>query len=266
MYRTVLFASNYRHKWTGYALFFLGLILFTWLLCVALAPLHYSKQLENGSEADYAWTLKYDSAYLYPETDTLLRELIYRDALLNLSENDSIQLVLNLSDSTINLSIKGIFIHRSKYTSFTEDRIFKKLALLKAIQMFSKPLLLQSQYATIVKEPIVIRHAPKDTVEAALNAWEPDTLIQNPAFVSLIFDHNIHVILEQEGSETFLDKKGKFEFYYHLRMEKLKRSVNRFFSLQKQEYYPEIKIKMPVEELRAVYRALPNNTYMVLKL
>ncbi len=99
-----------------------------------------------------------------------------------LSEKDSIQLIVNLRDSIIGLSIKGVIIHKTQINNYKVDPLLNKLPVLEYVKLFSEPLQVKSQYATIVKEPIVVRNAPKDTAEATLNAYEPDTLIQNPAF------------------------------------------------------------------------------------
>ncbi|MEZ5195787.1 MAG: hypothetical protein R2764_05145 [Bacteroidales bacterium] len=255
-------------KWITYIYLFLVLVIFAWLINIAIAPLNKSEQIQKLINADSVFTDNFNSTFYNPEMEVLVKEKAYKEALLRLSENDSIQLVVNLSDSTVNLSLRGILIHQTKIATFTKDKFFDKFSLIQEIKLFSQPLLLQSQYATIVKEPIVVRHAPKDTLEAALNAWEPDTLIQNPAFVSLVFEHNIQLILEEDDDENraFYDEREKFGFYNHLRLEKLKHSASRFFSFKKQEYFPVIKIKMPVDDLRAIYRALPAYTYIVIKL
>lgn len=253
-------------KWTTYLYLFLALLIFIWLVCLAIAPLNKAKQIQALVNADSEYTNNIDSVYFDYEIAELAKEKTYKEALLILSKNDSIQLVLNLSDSTINLSIKGVVIHQTKINDFSKDKFFDKLSLHQEIKLFSQPLLLQNHYATIVKEPIVVRHAPKDTLEAASTAWEPDTLIQKPAFASLVFEHNIQLILEQDDNKTFNDKLIKLDFYKHLTVENIKLSATQFFSLKNQEYCPEIKIKLPADELRAVYRALPSNTFMVVKL
>lgn len=253
-------------KRAKYFYFLFGLVLFIWFVFVAIAPLNSYRQIQNLVNADSAFTSNFDSVFLHPEMAMLVREKAYKESLLKLSENDSIQLVVNLSDSTINLSIRGIVIHQTKFNEFTKDRFFNKLTLPQEIKLLSEPFSLQRQFATIVKEPVVVRHAPKDTLEAALNAWEPDTLIQNPAFVSLVFEHNIQLILEQAEIKTFFDGRKKFSFYNHLRAEKLKLSATRLLSFKRQEYFPAIKIKLPVDDLRAIYRALPTQTYIVIKL
>jgi hypothetical protein len=241
-------------------------LLFVFLINIAFAPLHKMREFENQVDSDSLFLEKWDSIYLHPEMRMLVQEKAFKEALLKLAQSDSIQLVVNLSDSTVNLSIKGVVIHRTKVRSFERDRIFGKMPLNQQVKLFSQPLRVQSQYATIVKEPVVVRNAPKDTLEAALNAWQPDTLIQNPAFLILSAEHGINFIFEQENNPTMQDSWKRFEFYNRLRIKHSIQILSNSVRFRKQDYHPTITIKMAADDLRAIYRALPYNALIVLTL
>jgi hypothetical protein len=253
-------------KWQSVFLLALGIVVLSWLTCVATAPFNKKKELQQLVEADSLFAGSFKSIYDHPGMHQPVREKSYREALLELSENDSIQLVINLGDSTVLLSIRGVTIHRSGIEKFRKDKFLEKIPLIQEAWLFSRPLLVASHYATIVKEPVVVRHAPKDTLEAALNAWQPDTLIQHPAFVAFSAEHNIRIILEQDRNRRFDDYWTKWGFYTRMHFLKTIASLKNFLSLKQQEYQPTIAIKMPVDDLRAIYRALPHNTYVVIKL
>jgi hypothetical protein len=258
--------ASLKAKWKTIILVFPGLIVFIWLNLIAIAPLHKINELSEAVYNDSVFAEKFDSTYYYPEMSNLVKEKGYRVALLQLAENDSLQLVINLDDSTVNLSIKGVVIHQTQINEFSKDKFFKKISLIQEYKLFSRPLLYHSTFATIVKEPVVLRHAPKDTSEAALNAWQPDTLIQNPAFVAFLAEHNIRIILEQNENNYLKDKWVRFQFYSYLFFRDTAASLKNLIYLEKQEYQPTVTIKLPVDDLRAIYRALPHTTYLVLKL
>jgi hypothetical protein len=251
---------NWKMKVLGLLIF----LFFIFLITVAIAPLHKMQEYENLVRSDSLFLETYQENYNQPELRLLVKEKAYKEALLKLSESDSIQLVINLSDSTVNLSINGVMIHQTKAGSFEEDRMLKKMPLMQQVKIFSQPLAVQSQYATIVKDPVVVRHAPKDTLEAALNAWQPDTLIQKPAFLILSTDLGIHVIFQQENNPALGDKWKKLNFYSRLGIRSATQAVYRFVTLKKQEYHPVLTIKMPADDLRAIYRALPEHTFVVI--
>ncbi len=248
------------------ALYFSLTLFFVFLINLAFAPLHKMREFENLVNADSLFLEKWDPIYNHPEMRLLVKEKAYKEALLKLAGSDSIQLVMNLSDSTVNLSIKGVVIHQTKVRSFERDKIFGKMPLNQQVKVFSQPLLVQSQFATIVKEPIVIRQAPKDTLEAEQNAWQPDTLFQDPAFLILSAEYGIHLIFEQEVNPAIRDKWKRFGFYNRLRIKRSIQSLSNSVRFRKQEYHPTITIKMPADELRAVYRALPQNTFIVINI
>lgn len=251
-------------NWKNGLFSFLALLLFLFLIQVAISPLQKMKEYNQLAVSDSLFMAGYDSAFDDPELKSLVKDRTYKTALLQLSESDSIQLAINLYDSTANLFINGVLIHRTSIPSFKTDRLLKGMPLKQQIRLLSRPLPVHAQYATIVKEPIVVRHAPKDTLEAALNAWQPDTLIQNPAYCMLSLDFGIRLVLEQEDNPRFRDSWVRFVFYSRLKGEDSLRALVHFLSFRKQEYHPCISIKMPVNDLRAIYRALPGQAYVVL--
>jgi len=256
----------FKKIWIAIVLLIPAIVLLVYFIQVAVAPMNKIKELHNYVYADTTFIQGFDSIYYQPEMSDLLIEKAYKEALLTLSTSDSIQLVVNLSDSTVGLSIKGVMIHQTKVKTIEVDKLFQRLRLPERIKLFSQPLNVEGQSATIVKEPVVVREAPKDTLEAAQNAWEPDTLIQNPAFASFIIEHNIQLILEQDNNIDPINKKAKSSFYYQMRKEKAILSVKNFIDRKPQVYQPVIIIEMPVDVVRAIYRALPENPLVVIKL
>lgn len=243
-----------------------GIILMSFLISIALAPFNKLKSIEQIVLNDTEFLQKFDSSFYQPELRNQSRELAYKQALLELAETDSIHLVLNLSDSTVMLTIKGVVIHETKVQVVKKDKLFAKMPLEQELSIFSKPLPINKQFATIVKEPVVVRQAPKDTLEAASNAWQPDTLIQNPAFAIFITAFDIQVIFEQETNNNFQDYQKKLGFYLKWYALKIKKIVFNYIRFNKQVYEPTLRIKMPVNDLRTIYRALPVKPYIVIKL
>ncbi len=241
------------------------LVVLIFLLTVALAPVHYMKEADRLVRHDSLFSRETDSVCLTPDISALAREKVYVEALLKLAATDSIQLSVNLSDSAVCLYMKGVKIHQTRIGEFRQDRLLGRLPALPYMEMFSKPLEISTQYATIVKEPIVVRQAPRDTAEAALNAWQPDTLLQNPAFLWLRAEHGISLVFEQEANPAFHDRWVRFRFYSHLRAHRAWEALSRFFTFRRQEYHPTVTIRMPVDNLRAIYRALPQHASVVLK-
>ncbi len=254
------------NTWKSGLLILMSLVLFSWFVSIGLAPYGKIRELHHLVDTDTVFMEKFDSVFYHPEMSKQLGEKGFKEALLRLSDNDSIQLIVNLSDSSVCLSIRGVIIQQTKVSYVDKDKLFEKITGIQCYRLFSQPLQVNTIYASIVKEPIVVRQAPKDTVEAEVNAWQPDTLIQNPAFVELSIEYGIQIHLEQEKNLSWYDKRKKAGFYSHLFFSRMKISLEQFIGFKKQEYQPVITIKLPVDDLRAIYRALPYEPYVVLKL
>ena len=204
-----------------------------------------------------------DSVYFPLLNDTLLKEYVYKKALLELASQDSIHMVLNLADSQANLYIHGVQLFATKLTHLKNDPLLEKFSNKLYATTFSHPLPIETIESTIVKEPIVERQAPKDTIEAALNAYMPDTLIQYPAFLRFRLENGINIHLEQALNKNMDAKLTRWEFYYDYRLEQWHDRFNCTFSGKPVTYHPDIVVKLNVDDLRAIYRALPNRKPLI---
>lgn len=243
---------------------FLLVIVFIFLFCVVISPLHKRKELVNLTKTDSIFISAYNNLYDDPLLAPLSRQLAFKKALLQMTENDSINLIVNLNDSAIHLAINGVIIHTTHLQTFDMDPLLLNLPNNVYHKIFSHPLRVVEEYATIVKEPIVVRQAPKNPEEAAINAYQPDTLIQNPAFLRMQLDYDIHLVFEQDVNPGWNDKKSRFGFRMKYQIPHFIERLKAFFSFKKQNYRPRILIKIPVNDLREIYRALPAHPRVVI--
>jgi hypothetical protein len=240
--------------------YFTLLVVLTYAVLVALAPVEKLKEIEKQSVSDNSSIADALQELNHVNYHSVIRKQAFLDACLAQSVEDSIALSINLCDSTLNISIKGVNIHHSTISNFEIDQMFTKLSNLSYKRLFSSPIAIHQQYATIVKEPVVVREAPNNPAEAEVNAWQPDTLVQNPAFVQLYLDHDFQILLKQDQNNNLHQKKAHFKFNTTINFESAKNSIIAFLSFKKQTYKPTITIYLPVDELRSVYRALPKHT------
>ena len=241
-------------------------VIFVFLISIAIAPLQKLNEFEKIVNSDSLFTSNYNNNWNYSEFSEMVKYKAYKEAMLKLSKKDSIQLSVNLNDSSIGLYINGVNIHQVHIKLFKQDNLLNELSNKQYVKIFSEPVKISSQNATIIKEPIVVRQAPKDTIEAALIATEPITLTQNPAFIFLRLEYGIDLFIEQDSNPDFHDNWVKFSHYAKFNTSKILNSFFRFITFKKQEYYPTITIKIPATDLRAIYRALPQNAFVVISL
>ena len=243
---------------------FLSLLLIFLLSATSISVFRTRNILETGIFRD---SLKIESrkANLSGEASYLiLKNISYKEALLKLSAMDSIGLIIDLPDSSLQLGMHGVIIHTSKISLIQKDPLIDRIDPLARSILFSEPQEILSQFSTIVKEPVVVRKAPKDTTEARINAWKPGTMVQKPAHFEIDIPGGIRIIFSQEKTVGFSDWYVKSAFYLKQNIKHAGSNINQLLHFNWYEYTPEIRIELPDEELRAIYRALPEHAYVVI--
>lgn len=193
-----------------------------------------------------------------PKGIEMLKQKAFVESQLLLSGADSIGLAINLHDSLVGLQIKGVTIFSSKISEFEVSRVLDVISVPTYYKLFSKPLSIAEQRGTIVKEPIIVKKAPKDTIEAAQAEIIPDSLIRPSATLEFMVDGGILLCIThpEEADQN--------------RFKKLIRQTWHFltFAVQfkKPDYQPTIKLVIPNDDIIVIYRALPYDAHFALKL
>ena len=123
--------------------------------------------------------------------------------------------------------------------------------------LFSKPSILERDHGTIVKEPIFVQKAPRDTVEAANSVFTPDTVHRRPGFVTLKFTNGAVLSLEEDSKGSF--KESFIKFTYRAGQH-AHQSINNIWAILRfriPAYEPDIRISLPGKDITSIYRALP---------
>lgn len=194
------------------------------------------------------------------------REIAFKKSLMEASKSDSIYMVIDLGDSSLQLHIKGVPIHYTKMSQVAIDSWLTEMPTAYFNYLYANPMTITLERSTIVKEPVVVREAPKNPEEAAVNAYQPDTLIQNPAFVEFELSQNLLLILEQYPDVYEIDTKARKQFSRDRMSRNLSNKLSSVTHLKIPHYQPQIKMSLPVKDLRAIYRALPKNVSIILHL
>jgi hypothetical protein len=179
------------------------------------------------------------------------------------SDLDSISLSINIPDSLLTLEIKGIAIYNIKIDRIKMSSIFYAFENNSVIHCFSSPFNVSYQYATVVKEPIVIKKAPKDTIEANLPAPNIDTL--KPKMVAYYFLLDKDIILDIRQSEK-TEMIPYFEYLFHYNYWTIAKQLKEVFNHRPPNYSPRIQIEINCKDALALYRALPNKAIISIHL
>jgi hypothetical protein len=193
-----------------------------------------------------------DSTYI-----RLVKERAYLQSRVVLAQTDSIYLTINLADSIMNLEISGVIVHRARIGSFSTSGILTGHENIVSA-MLAAPLTIASALATIKKEPVMIKMAPKDTTEYKPDIM-PDTSITEPVNYILEMTNGTRIYVYQIENNKRSERMAQFKFDLNDRLHQTWDALRRVVVFKVPEYHPFIKIKLPRSDAKIIYRAIPKN-------
>jgi hypothetical protein len=208
---------------------------------------------KHAEKNDVAQKILKDQNYL-----KLMKQKAFLQSRVVMAESDSIYLTINLADSTANLEISGVIVHKSKMSSVKISSILSGANENAVLSMLSVPLTIVSSLATIKKEPVMVKIAPKDTSEYKPDIV-PDTSLTEHVNYILEMNRGIRIYIYQEENAKFSDKMDQFVFDIKARLKDTWNSLKRVAVLKVPEYHPYIKMKLPRSDAKIIYRAIPKN-------
>jgi hypothetical protein len=194
-----------------------------------------------------------DTAFL-----RLFREKAFLQSRILMAETDSIYLTIDIPDSTINVEISGVVVYKAKMNSVKASKILTTGNEYSILSMLATPFTISHAFATIKKEPVMIKMAPKDTSEYKPDVM-PDTSITEPVNYILEMKGGLRIYIYQTENEKFVDRISQFRFDLNDRLRATWSAIKRVVVLKIPEYHPFIKIKLPRNDAKIIYRAVPRN-------
>lgn len=224
----------------------------------ALGPSHkldeikekYAKSNENEKQDERIYS---DSAYL-----RLLKDKAFLQSKIAMAETDSIYMTINLGDSTANLEISGVTVHSAQISDIRISRILSAGNEYVISSMLATPFTIENDLASIKKEPLMIKMAPKDTSEYKPDVI-PDTSDYEPVNYVLYLNNGIRLYVYQSDEDKANDRKHRFIFDLKDRLRNTTASLESIIRFRVPEYHPFIKIELPKAEAKVLYRAIPRH-------
>jgi hypothetical protein len=224
-----------------------------------ISPVRKLEQIKNefgtkpAEKNDVDQRILMDSTYL-----KLLKEKAFLQSRIAMAQTDSIYLTLNLADSTANIEISGVVVHKAKMKSLKTSKILLKGNENAILSMLATPFSISHSFSTIKKEPVMIKMAPKDTSEYKPDIM-PDTSITEPVNYILEMIGGIRIYVYQEENVKFSDRLSRIKFDLNDRLRDTWSALKNVAVLKVPEYHPFIKIRLPRNEAKIIYRAIPRN-------
>lgn len=238
-------------------------ILLGWILLYTLAmAVSVSKEVRTWKSVTGE---KRDSLRFSPEEQELVHQKTFLEARIALAGTDSIGITIDLGDSLVRLENKGVILREIEFSETEISRFFSSMEPAPYAAIFSKPFRITEIEGSIVKEPIQVKKAPRDTTEAALQTSTLDT--SRVEFVEW------HLQLDSSFVVSFIQNDGKsgnfnwptMKYRFRRHFQTLLETNRALFRFRLPVYRPEITVFIPGNEAKSFYRALPKNGMVAIK-
>ena len=204
---------------------------------------------ENGADEKFFT----DSAYV-----SLLKNKAFLQSRISMAETDSIYITLNIADSTAKLEISGVAVHAARLNDLKISKILRSGNDYLIPAMLASPMTIVKDIATIKKEPLMIKMAPKDTSE-----FKPDIIPDTSDYESVNYilemDNGIRIFVYQDTDTITTDKHRLFFFDLNNRLRSTWSTIKSIARFKVPEYHPFIKIRLPKADAKILYRAVPRH-------
>ncbi len=193
------------------------------------------------------------------------KEVLLRSRLV-LGSEDSTYLVLDLINNLAVLELKGIPLHECHIQHVTISNSIKMYPADALLNWMSEPFALRNVDATIPKISFIEKIAPKDTLEANKMVTEPKESKLGDVFLVLDFERNLRLIISQseqpdlEGEKIISNLRQKFNKI------EISRSIKALTKFNREPVKPQIEIIIPKMDATILYKSLPLNPRMILKM
>jgi hypothetical protein len=207
-----------------------------------------------------------DSPALSAEEWQLVRNKTYLMAKLALAANDSLGLTINLKDSSVQLETKGVVMRQVHFEEAEISKFFRSFKPAQYARTFSRPFKISGFGGTVVKEPITVVKAPKDSIEAAKNKPAIDTTQIEFVEWHMMLNKSLIVSFVQSDREFGKMNKIAWQYRYDRYKETLTRNIKDMIHFKIPVFYPQITIYIPKNEAKSFYRALSKKGEVVIRL
>jgi hypothetical protein len=151
-----------------------------------------------------------------------------------------------------------VVVHSAKISEISASKILTMGNENIILSMLATPFVISGSLATIEKDPVMLKLAPKDTSEYKPDIM-PDTSITEPANYILEMTNGTRLYVYQDDNVKASEKMSQFMFDLKDRIRNTLSSLKNVLFFKVPEYHPFIKLKLTRADAKIIYRAIPKN-------
>jgi len=194
------------------------------------------------------------------------KDIAFYTSRLAMAKSDSICVSVNLEDSILNLEIRGVVVHQAGIATRKVNLFFSRIDPCAVRNLFSKPFILKKLRGNGPQNPVLVKKAPKDTIEAAKISSPPDTSRRKPVFFTAELENGFTIYIEQYDRKNLRYHLARTCFLTRHRLITAVHTLADLFRLRITDYKPLICLQLSHEDARALYRSLPRQALFSLRI
>lgn len=212
----------------------------------------------NEKTLNFAETDVNDAGWNIPEVEQKKKEVHWMENQLLLAKSDSLNLGINLADSTVQVQLKGTVLLQANILKQIPENFIESPNYAAYLDFTAISKIVQEQ-STSIKRPVRKVKAPKN--ENEVQEFKHDTVPEAPIIWQFILDNKIEVVITGVGlgQDSLLDMNFKNDILKY----NIEKSRNNFLP---KTYMPTLYIWLDDKDAKAIYRAIPGNGRVVFKI
>ena len=240
--------NNLKHKRGIFAVVLFFLILLVFLIIRLVFSVQAS---QKSAEFFLNFSEKQNEMPLYQEGEArdLAEEIFWLEQKLELAKSDSICLIVDLSDSLVQIHLKGMDLFHSKILKKYPKKVLNSVnqAVYQQLAKFTE---IKSEVANVPKKPIKKVKAPKNGIP---KAETEKNSIPNPDLIwHFVTGENIRIVI------TGVKMNSDSAFVINPRKDLMKYKTQEFLSeIIPSDYSPTVYLWLNDTDAKAIYRAVP---------
>lgn len=193
------------------------------------------------------------------DVQELYKEKLWLENQVALANTNIFSLGLNLSDSLVQVQLKGTILFQAKILYRLPSNFFDSAGEKAYSNYFSGITVIDTSIANIPKKPIKKVTAPP--VGSEVEARKPDTVKVDRIHWEFITENQLKVVI---NGASFADDSAKIDIPVakDMRSYRFQEGVKNTFS---GEYIPTLFLWLNDAEAKAIYRAIPDNADLIFR-
>lgn len=249
------------------AIILIGIFVLFFLLVVVIPVSRAELEFNNKDNGESAYPVEALNDSLRIMIENTEAQHAFLKARLLASKSDSFVLVVNIPDSLVSLHIQGVPVFEAKLSGYKKSRIFEKYSRSVLARWAEYPFEVEHSLSSIPKMPIIYKKAPKDTSEAAehqKNLAVP--VIQEDTWFKMYTDRNFRLMIYPVEKPVGKGRIVRNKFFRNVRSQEKRDLIKSFVKLKIPEYHSNITLFVSASDAKVIYRALPEQALVVIKL